>query len=230
MRRLGRDISILDRSDAVAEQQFIGPRSTSVLRAVLVVVGAAGLVLGVGFWVNGLTVAGGFVTVPVSVAEGPGSAVGAAEPQQVDVAVDALPDSVRVWAPASSLQMTAWGSTVAEQALARAPQLLAGVGVALAAWLLVPVLGSISGGRPFRQGSGARVAGVALVVLVAGWLGPMLAGLATLQVVARLGLEEPVTWGMTFSLAPLLVAGLVLVVAEAFRRGEQISRDVEGLV
>lgn len=63
-----------------------------------------------------------------------------------------------------------------------------------------------------------------------GWSTPCSPALAAIAVQGRLGLDEPVTWIAQWSLAPLLLAGAVRVVAEAFRRGERVSRDVEGLV
>jgi hypothetical protein len=210
----------------VADQQYVGRRGIAVLRVLLLGVGAVGLVLGVAFWLSGFTAVGGPVTVPVGLSPSGGTT----EPDQVAVSVDGLPSGAQVWAPASELRLTAEGSTAAEQALARADELLAGIGVALAAWLLLPVLSDIAARRPFDPGRSGRVAGVAVVVLGVGLLGPLLPAWASALVIGRLGLDSPVTWAATLPLAPVLVAGLVMVVAEAFRQGERLSRDVEGLV
>jgi hypothetical protein len=180
--------------------------------------------------INGITQAGAAVTVTFDLQPGPGSPVTASQPDQVPVSVSGLPEGVRVFAARDGLSLSAWDSTVVEQVLARGDALLLGLGVAVAAFLLVPVLRSVAAARPFDSGNASRIAGLAMVVLVVGWVGPMLSGLATLLVIGRVGLEGTATWSVTFGLMPLLLAALLLVLAEAFRRGELISREVEGLV
>jgi TRAP-type C4-dicarboxylate transport system permease small subunit len=96
--------------------------------------------------------------------------------------------------------------------------------------ILVPVLRSVAARSPFQPGSTRRLAGLAAVLLLVGWLGPVLSGLSTIAVISRLGLDESLTWSITIGVLPLLLAALLLILAEAFRRGEQISRDVDGLV
>jgi hypothetical protein len=60
---------------------------------------------------------------------------------------------------------------------------------------------------------------------------PLLPAAATAMVLARTGADvEVFEQGVTFTLLPFALVAAVLVVAEAFRRGEQIADDVEGLV
>lgn len=212
------------------ERSFVGPSTIHVLRALILIAGVIGLVAGVAYTVNGMTQASAWVTVPVTLKPGVGASVDAADPDQVPVRVGGLPDAAEVFADSNDLSLSAWGSTVPEQLLARSDSLLLGLGVAAAAFLLAPVLRSVADGRPFDAGNAARTAGLAAVILVVGWLGPVLTGLGSLLVIGRLGLEAQLTWSMTFGLVPLLLTALLFVLAEAFRRGEQISRDVDGLV
>jgi hypothetical protein len=214
--------------------RFIGPGGIGLLSALLLVLGAVGLVGGVAYWVNGLTQAGADVTVPVHLLPGASSQVEAADPDRVAVPVAGLPAGARVTADTGELGVTAWGSTIPEYALARADTLLLGLAVAFAAYLLVPLLRSVQEGHPFADGNARRVAGLAVALLAAGWLGPFLTGLGSLLVLRRIGLDradsglEPAT---TSNLGLLLLgAALLAVLAEAFRRGEQISDDVDGLV
>ena len=67
-----------------------------------------------------------------------------------------------------------------------------------------------------------------------GQVGPVLPQIGSLVVLDRLGLVgpgSPFVAGATLTIGPALLAGLLLLVlAEAFRQGERISDDVEGLV
>lgn len=209
---------------------YIGPNSLELLRVVL---GLAGLALGIAsvlYAVNGMTQAGAAVEVPVALADG--GAATSRDASQAWVPVEGLPPLTYVFAPSDSLTLSAWGSTRVEQLLARGETLLLGLGLAAAALLLRPVLSSISSGRPFAEGNARRLGLLAAVVLVVGYVGPLLPQLATLLVLDRLALEpgQPFTWSLTFTFLPLVMGALVLAVAEAFRRGEAITADVEGLV
>lgn len=96
----------------------------------------------------------------------------------------------------------------------------------------MPVLSSISRGDPFAAGNARRLGLLATVVVVVGYVGPLLPQIASILVLGRidLGPDGPFTWSFTFSFLPLVIAALVLATAEAFRRGEAITADVEGLV
>jgi hypothetical protein len=214
--------------------RFIGPGGIGLVSALLLVLGVVGLVGGVAYWVNGLTQAGADVTVPVQLLPASGSTVAAADPDRVRVPVTGLPADARVSADAGDLGLTAWGSTIPEYALARADTLLLGLAVAFAAYLLIPLLRSVQEGHPFDDGNARRIAGLTVALLVAGWLGPFLTRVGSLLVIDRLGVggvDSGLQPGAMPELGPLLLAAVLLaVLAEAFRRGEQISADVDGLV
>jgi hypothetical protein len=197
-------------------------------------VGIVGLVAGVAYSLNGLTHTSAEVVVPVQLLPGQGSPVQAYDPDQVPIIVAGLPDLVHVHGDATQLALTAWDSTFLEQFLGRADSLLLGLGVAVGAFLLLPLLRSVQSGRPFAAGNAARVGGLAVVVLAVGLGGPFLANLGASLVLQRLGLNGPdaVTTPAGYpSLIPvLLTAALLATLAEAFRRGEQLTADVDGLV
>jgi len=197
-------------------------------------IGAAGLYLVVAFAgpayaINGATQARGYVDV-----------VATLEPD-VEASEDhPRPDVLGQRAPAGVLVhddgqvvVSAWGSTRAEQLLARGDSALLGLTVGAAALLLLPVLGSISAGEPFRRGNARRFAVLAAVVAVHGVAAPLLPAAATSSVLRRTGLSELGVFepeSVTFGFLPLVVVVGLLVLAEAFRRGEQLADDVEGLV
>lgn len=212
----------------MSEAPYVSSSGVEFMRQLLRVIAVVVLLAATAYWVNGLTVVGASVTVPVAVTESTAASPG--DTGRVDIAVAGLPDGVSVWADADSLSLTAWDSTASEQMLTRGDELLLGVGVAVAAWLVYPVLGGLAQGRPFQRGAARRLAWLAVLIATLSVLAPLVPALAAIAVQGRLGLDEPVTWIAQWSLAPLLLAGAVLVVAEAFRRGEQVSRDVEGLV
>ena len=189
--------------------------------------GIAAAVAGPVYAVNGATQAQAAVEVAVELRGDAGPLAGAQA---------ALPDGARllpvdggVWA-----ELSAWDSTVVEQLLARGDAAVLGIAVGLGAWLLLPVLESVAAGRPFGSGNSRRLAWLAVVVAVAGSIGPLLPQFGALAVLDRLGLvgpDSPFVMGVTFSFVPVVVAAsLLLVLAEAFRQGERIDSDVEGLV
>ena len=168
--------------------------------------------------------------MPVTVTPGHGSPVEEAEPDRAPVTVTDLPEGVSVFAASDQLRLSAWSSTVGEQMLARGDLLVLGLGTAAASLLLVPILRSVAAGRPFEAGNSRRIAGLAVVVVAVAWVGPFLNLAATVLVLHRLGLDNPLAPSLTLGLNPLLLAALLLVLAESFRRGEQISREADGLV
>lgn len=209
------------------ERPYIGSTTLDLFRALL---GLAGLVLSIAavlYAINGMTQAPAAVEVPVALAD-----ADTAYPGEAPVAVPGLPEGSRVYAPTDELTLASWDSTRLEWLLSRGDTLLLGLGLGAAALLLMPVLSSISRGEPFAAGNARRLGLLAVVVLVVGYVGPVLPQLATLLVLSRIdiGPGGPFVWSLTFSLLPLVLAGLVLATAEAFRRGETITADVEGLV
>jgi Protein of unknown function (DUF2975) len=209
------------------QKPYIGQGALDLFRVLLGLAGLALSIFAVLYAINGMTQAGGPVMVPVALQESALTWSG-----EAPVVVPGLPELARVFAPADALSLASWGSTQLEQLLARGGTLLIGLGLGAAALLLMPVLSSISRGEPFAAGNARRLGLLAVVVLVVGYVAPLLPQAATLLVLDRLGIgpDGPFVWSLTFSFLPLVLAALILATAEAFRRGESISADVEGLV
>jgi amino acid transporter len=119
-------------------------------------------------------------------------------------------------------------------------RLLVGLGAALfllsvsaGALALAQVLRTVRVGRPFARHNATALVVVAVAVLVGGGVTPVVSDAAALAALDRLGLagdESPFRTLSSFSLAPVLVAVLLLGIAEAFRRGAAMADDVAGLV
>jgi Protein of unknown function (DUF2975) len=220
------------------------PRSTayvkpSTIRSLSWLIGLIGIVAAIAgpvYAINGATQAPGTVRVPVELAVEAEPSAGGPGDGRIPLEVAELPDGAAVSAlnTGRELELAAWDSTVVEQLLGRGDAAVFGLAVGVGAWLLRPVLDSLAAGRPFGAGNARRLAGLAGAVVVAGSVGPVLPQLGSLAVLDRLGLVgpgSPFVMGLTLASTPaLLVGALLLVLAEAFRQGERISRDVEGLV
>lgn len=209
------------------QKPYIGQGALDLFRVVLAIAGVALAIAAVLYAINGMTQAPAAVSVPVALAD-----AGLTWSGEAAVPVPGLPVGSRVYAPADAVMLAAWESTRLEWFLSRGETLLLGLGLCAAAFLLLPVLTSISLGRPFVEGNARRLRLLALLVLLVGYVAPLLPQTATLLVLDRLGIgpDGPFVRSLTFSFLPLVLAALVLVTAEAFRRGESISADVEGLV
>ena len=95
------------------------------------------------------------------------------------------------------------------------------------------VLASIAEGRPFQPGNAARIAGMgALVALatLANDILPVIGGHLVLQRLGLIGPSSPIYAEVVPSLGLLLVVPFLLVLAEAFRRGAELAKELEGLV
>ncbi|MCI2237780.1 DUF2975 domain-containing protein [Paenibacillus sp. TRM 82003] len=153
-------------------------------------------------------------------------------PEHVQLtAIDLLTPDVAQGYPA---ELSAWDSTRTEQFLSRGHFALAGIGLGAAALLLRPVLTSIAAARPFGAGNARRLAQLALLTVLIAHLAPLLPALAADQVLERLGLDgadSPLSVAAWLHLGAWdLIAVVVLVLAEAFRQGERLHRDLDGLV
>ena len=205
---------------------YVGPATIRTLSWLIALVGLVAAIAGPLYAVAGTARAGDAVTVTVEL-----SAPGAIEPPQVR----GLPAGAQVEAlDGAQVQLSAPGATVLEQLLSRGDAALLGLAIGAAALLLRPVLSSVAAGRAFGGGNARRLAQLAAVVVLAGEVGPLLPQLAAIAVLDRLQLIEPDSpflVQLRFSLGPVLLLGaLLLVLAEAFRQGERLSSDVEGLV
>ena len=211
--------------------RYLGARGFRVVGGLLLLAGVAAAVGGPAYAVNGATQAGAAVQVPATL-RADGDAV--AEPFEREDVLDAAAaqPGVRVLDDGEVL-VSAWDSTVAEQLLARGDSALLGLTVGATALLLLPVLTSIREGAAFRPGHARRLGVLAAVVAVYGVVAPLLTAAATASVLHRTGLSQQRVFepdGATFGFLPFVVAVGLLVLAEAFRRGEQLADDVEGLV
>jgi len=151
--------------------------------------------------------------------------------------VPGAPDGTWADADLSSVTLDSWDSTMPEQILARGGIAVISVCVGAGALMLYRILLSIAAGRPFEPGNPKRIAGLAGAIAVAAVVPWFLTSAAAHLVLHRVGLtgpHSPVTAPPVPSagsmLWQLLVPLLVLALAQAFRRGGELTRDVEGLV
>lgn len=210
----------------------------------LLVVAVVALIAGPAYWINGLTQVQAPVHVPVQY---DGTRDGVAPPAYehtldavvlplpVDVADhdDARPP-VQLTAANDELDLTVGEATLPEWMLTRGDYLLGSLALGVGALLLRRVVGSIDEGRPFARGNAARLLGVAGAVAVGGLVAPLLPLMASSRVLDRLGVAVPGgplrSPAVDLDPTPLLLIGLLLALAEAFRHGERLARETDGLV
>ena len=223
------------RSAATARSSLWVPRLASLLLAL----GVLGALWGTAYSINGMTQAPATVKAPVNLAVSELAAGwGNVRVQVTGVDVPAgwlagaRPDGLQASGVDGGLTVAAWGSTRVEQLLGRGDWLIGGIGLLVGAVALRPVLLSIAAGRPFAPGNARRITLVAATVAVVGVVAPLAPQIAGQLVLARTGLARTGAFVSTVAVSPepLLVAALVLAVATAFRAGEAMSRDVDGLV
>jgi hypothetical protein len=131
------------------------------------------------------------------------------------------------------LTLRSWGSTVPEQMLSRGGLVVVGLCMGVGAIWLRRVLISIAEGRPFQSGNAARIAGIGGLLALASLANDIIPVFASHLVLQRLGLSgqaSPVFAAVFPSPGPLLLVPFLLVLAEAFRRGAELAKEVEGLV
>lgn len=204
-------------------RSFASPRLIRLLAGLVGLIGVLAAVGGMAYAFNAGTRAGAHVVVPVS----------ARDQGAVSLDVPGLPEGSAVEVSPTDTVLRAWDSTVAEQLLSRGHLAVLGLCVGLGALLLRGLLLSIAQGRPFDARNPARIAGIAGLVVVGGLVSAWLPGVATDMVLSRLGLtgpDSPLSAPARLDLLPLLVAPVLLALAEAFRRGGELARDVDGLV
>jgi hypothetical protein len=211
---------------------FVGPRTSGTIAVLLMIVGIAAGVVSVGYAINGATWAPAGVAVPVTLRSD--ASVGH-DPTVVQVDGVSPPDGSYLQVADHGLQLVPSIGTASRwtNVLARGDVAAYGLALGACAFLLAPVISAVGAGEPFRRGSAARIGWTAGIVLFVGMLAPMLPQLASMMVLNRLGLARPgspFTIGFALDLAPIGLSALVFVIAEAFRRGSQISADAAGLV
>ncbi|MFB4279541.1 hypothetical protein ACBJ59_29930 [Nonomuraea sp. MTCD27] len=174
--------------------------------------GAVAAVWGVAYAINGATQAEGSITVQVS--PGPGVV------DSLRLTGVELPPGVGFRGADLSLQV--WKSTVIEQVVARADVLVSGLCAGVAALLLGPLLASVLDGEPFRRGNPARVAWLAVLVVVSGSAGA-LPGLASAAVLGRVGLTGTFVVSPALSWVPFVGAAFLSALAVAIGVGRHAS-------
>ncbi|GAB3268320.1 DUF2975 domain-containing protein [Kineosporia babensis] len=207
---------------------YVGTRTLRVISAGLLLLGVVALGFAAVQLVRSFVVSPAPLKLPVALVEG------ASVEEAFEHRLQTAYAQTRVTANGDGMFLTTNDPTRTEMVLGAAGEVLLAVAIGTSALLLRPLLASIADGRPFAPGNARRLAHVALITTAAAVLVPLIPRVATMQVLDRLELVEegsPFLFGMTFSLTPVILFPLVLLVlAEAFRQGEKLHRDVEGLV
>ena len=237
------------------KRAFASPGMIRTLAGTVMAVGVAAGIWGVAYDINGATQARAAVVVSVHARPGavlqvdgttPAGALGTvlvkdgAEPTApFGLTVPGVPADTSA-SPGSTLDghgdtltLHSWGSTVPEQLLSRGGFAVVGLCMGVGAVWLRRVLISIAEGRPFQSGNAARIAGIGGLVALASLANDILPVFGSNLVMQRLGLtgaSSPIFAEVVPSLGSLLAVPFLLVLAEAFRRGAELAKEVEGLV
>lgn len=131
-----------------------------------------------------------------------------------------------------SAQLTFADATTGQWLAHLAPGLLLGVAMLLVLVPLWRLIGAVQRQEGFRGRAVVELRVVALTVMLAPWVLLLVDGLSEGYLLAQAFADELTVWvpvsGATIAVS---AGGLVIaVVAEAFRRGTSLERDVEGLV
>lgn len=196
---------------------------------------------GVLYAANGATQAHASVKVPVTLTS-PGTSGWGNTTLQIDGLAapgarlaPAAPTGLQTGSSAGAdgtVTVAAWDSTVLEQVLGRGDALIGGIALLVGAGLLRPTLLTVAEGRPFAPGNARRVRLLAAVIAAGGVLAPLLPQIAGVLVLERTSLDTTGRFLLMPSIdpGPLVLAAVVLCVAEAFRAGTALADDVDGLV
>ena len=214
------------------DSEYLGPRTSRTIARLLLFAGIVAAVGGVGYAVNGATHAPATVTVPISIEVENGRTQ---SPITVTIDDVVVPDGARLQVAENGLQLVTEPGYASRWTgfLARGDAALLGLGFGACALLLAPVVNAVAAGDPFRRSSAARIGWTGAIVGVVGMVAPILPNLAALAVITSFDATSganPFAVGFAVEVAPIGIAALIFVVAEAFRRGTQISADTAGLV
>lgn len=237
------------------KRAFASPGMIRNLAGIVAAVGVAAGIWGVAYDINGATQAKAEVVVAVHARPGavlqvfgttpagaPGSVFvkdGAVPYAPFRLNIPGIPTDTIASSPSGleghgdPLTLHSWGSTVPEQLLSRGGLAVVGLCMGAGAIWLRRVLISIAEGKPFQPGNAARIAGIGGLVTLASLANDIIPVLGSHLVLQRLGLTGPTSpiFASVFpSLGPLLVVPFLLALAEAFRRGADLAREVDGLV
>ncbi|GAA3612388.1 hypothetical protein GCM10022223_30590 [Kineosporia mesophila] len=212
------------------DQRYVSPTVLRVITWIMLVVGVVSAVVAIVLLVT--SVAGSPRAQDVAVELIDGATIDQATSYVTGTAAGTADTSFT--AGNDGLVVSAAGPTRFEMLLNNGGTILLGITVAVGAFLLRLVLTSIAAGRPFGSGNSSRLNLLGAVTGSAAVLVPLLPQFATLLTLERLGLftaGSPFVMGVGLSLAPVVgLSVLFVVLAEAFRQGEKLHRDVEGLV
>lgn len=188
----------------------------------------------------GILAAVGGIVLPLSQLAQTGATVGVsiadADGLLGDLDADVVPEGASLdLAGADGATLVAEELPTNLRILTQLPWTLAGALLLTGAWLLRRMLLDIAAGRPFDPRMPGRLRGLAVVVL-AGTLFPgLLEGVASVVVTQHLGglpdgspLAVPLFDAQLTP--PLLVVALLIVAAQVFESGRQLTDDVQGLV
>lgn len=233
-----------------SNRPYASPGMIRRLAGFVAIFGVVAAFSGVAYAVNGATHAKAYVVVDVqaragAVLQAPGTTPSKAA-ESVLVTVDPFgSDGLRLdlpgvpktsWLEAAhtdSLKLRSWDSTVSENLLSRGGFAVSGLCFGVGALLLRRLLISIADGHPFRSGNAARLACIGGLLVLASLANDILPVLGSNLVLDRLGLtgpSSPVFAQVVPTLDTLLAVPILLALAEAFRRGTELAKDVEGLV
>jgi hypothetical protein len=236
------------------KRPFASPGMIRTLAGTVLAVGVMAGIWGVAYDLNGATQAQAYVVVDVHARPGAVLQVSGTTPAGTqgtvlvkDGAEPTAPFSLTIpGIPASTetpsatldghgdtLTLRSWGSTVPEQLFSRGGLAVIGLCMGVGAIWLRRVLISIAEGRPFEPGNATRIAGIGGLLALASLANDIIPVFGSHLVLQRLGLEgpaSPIFASVFLSLGPLLIVPFLLVLAEAFRRGAELAKEVDGLV
>lgn len=193
--------------------------SLSLVVAVLVPIGS------VAYALNAATRAGAEVVTPVFVRD--------AAALETALVTGPVPSTRVLPVDDNQVVLRPTGATVAEQLLSRADAAAVGLCWGLGGLLLGRMLRAVARGEPLHHDNARRAAGIAALIVLGGLASDLLPVLGANVVLRRLelsGPDSPAHAMVVLDLGPAMVAALVLVLAEVFRRGHEDTRDAAGLV
>ena len=211
---------------------YVKPTWIAAAASTLMLVGTLWAIGAVAYLINGLTRTGAGVEITVV-------ATTATAEDLRDALQDALPESTTgvavKEANVSEISLSVWDSTALEQFVGRLDTLLTGLAVLAGAFLLSRLLATIAAGEPFASGNPRRLALLAGIVFTHSLLYPFPDRWTAHSALERAGFGEADS-ALQAYVPPLDLFDLVvmpfglLVLAEAFRRGRELRRDVDGLI